>query len=77
MLKYYYTKQLELMKVTHTHTMKGTLLVIIDDKDTYEVARSSSSSHLQISGDPNTRTLSIYEEAELKKLYWNSEASRY
>ena len=65
------------MKVTHTHTMKGTLLVIIDDKDTYEVARSSNSSHIQISGDPNTRTLSLYEEVELKKLYWNSDASKY
>lgn len=65
------------MKVTHTHTMRGTLLVIIDDKDTYEVSRSHWSSHLQIKGDPDTRILSPKEEAELKKLYWSSEASRY
>jgi hypothetical protein len=65
------------MKVTHTHTMQGTLLVIINDKDTYEVSRSYFSSYLQIKGDPDTRILSPKEVAELKKLYWNSEASRY
>ena len=65
------------MKVTHTHTMMGTLLVIIDDKDTYEVSRTHWSSYLQIKGDPDTRILSPKEAAELKKLYWNSEASRY
>lgn len=65
------------MKVTHTHTMQGTLLVIVDDKDTYEVSRTHWSSYLQVKGDPDTRVLSIEEEAELKKLYWNSEASRY
>jgi len=65
------------MKVTHTHTMKGTLLVVIDNKDTYEVSRSSDSSRLQVSGDSSSRALSLYEEVELKKLYWNSEASRY
>jgi hypothetical protein len=65
------------MKVIHTHTMKGTLLVIIDNKDTYEVSRSHWSSHLQIKGDPDTRTLLPKELAELKKLYWNSDASKY
>jgi hypothetical protein len=65
------------MKVTHTHTMQGTLLAIIDNKDTYEVSRTHWSSHLQIKGDPDTRILSPKEVAELKKLYWNSEASRY
>lgn len=65
------------MKVTHTHTMKGTLLVIIDDKDTYEVSRTHWSSHLQIKGDPDTRVLSRKEEAVLKSLFWNSEASIY
>ncbi len=62
--------------VTHTHTMKGTLLVIIDDKYTYEVSRTHWSSHLQIKGDTGTRVLSPSEEAELKKLYWSSGASR-
>jgi len=57
--------------------MQGTLLVIIDNKDTYEVSRTHWSSYLQIKGDPNTRILSSKEVAELKKLYWNSEASRY
>lgn len=66
-----------LNKVTHTHTIQGTLLVIIDHKDTYEVSRSHCSSHLHIKGDPETRTLSSKEMADLKKLYWNSEASRY
>ena len=65
------------MKVTHTHTMKGTLLVIFDNKDTYEVSRSYFSSYVQIKGDPDTRILSPREVAELKKLYWNSEASKY
>ena len=65
------------MKVTHTHTMKGTLLVMIDDKDTYEVSRSSLSSCLHISGDDDTRVLLPREVVELKKLYWNSDASKY
>ena len=65
------------MKVTHTHTMMGTLLVIIDDRDTYEVSRTHWSSYLQIKGDPDTRILSPKEEVELKKLYWNSDASKY
>ena len=65
------------MEVTHTHTVKGTLLVIIDNKDTYEVSRSHWSSHLQIKGDPDTRTLLPKEVVELKKLYWDSDASRY
>jgi len=65
------------MKVTHTHTMMGTLLVIIDDKDTYEVSRTQWSSHLQVKGDPDTRVLSPSEETELKKLYFQSDASRY
>lgn len=65
------------MKVTHTHTMMGTLLVIIDDKDTYEVSRTHWSSYLQIKGDPDTRILSPKEVVELKKLYWNSDASKY
>ena len=65
------------MKVTHTHTMNGTLLVIFDNKDTYEVSRSYWSSNLQIKGDPDTRILSPKEVAELKKLYWNSDASKY
>ena len=65
------------MKVTHTHTMQGTLLVIIDDKDTYEVSRSHWSSYLQIKGDPDTRIQSPKEVPELKQQYWNSEASRY
>ena len=64
------------MKITHTHTMQGTLLVIIDNKYTYEVSRTNWSSHLQIKGDPDTRLLSPKEEVELKKLYWNSDASR-
>ena len=57
--------------------MQGTLLVIVDDKDTYEVSRTHWSSHLQVKGDPDTRILSPKEEVELKKLYWNSDASRH
>jgi len=64
------------MKITHTHTMQGTLLVIIDNKYTYEVSRTNWSSHLQIKRDTDARVLSPKESAQLKKLYWNSGASR-
>lgn len=65
------------MEVTHTHTMRGTLLVILDCKYTYEVSRSHWSSHLQIEGDRDAIELSPREEAKLKKLYWESEAARF
>lgn len=64
------------MKVTHTHTMRGTLLVIVDCKYTYEVSRSDWSSQLQIKGDRGAIELSKREEAKLKRLYWESDAAR-
>ena len=57
--------------------MRGDLLVIIDEEHTYEVSRGSISSWLHITKDTGARDLNLDEEAQLKKLYWQSDAARF
>ena len=60
----------------YTKEMGGTLLIVTQDKRTYEVMRSITSSYLIIIPDADTPKPSSEEETQFKKLYRLSNCPR-
>tara|TARA_R110000824_G_scaffold271961_5_gene460458 strand:- start:4495 stop:4716 length:222 start_codon:yes stop_codon:yes gene_type:complete len=63
------------MEVTHTHTMKGTLLVILDYNNTYEVQRTAHG--IGVFNDPGSVKLDYKLSQRLVSLFLQSEAANY
>lgn len=68
-------RNIDKMRVTHTHVMRGTLLVILDYDNTYEVHRSAYG--ISVSPDPGAIKPNYEMSQRLVSLFLQSEAARY